>query len=444
MRLPRRFRTTPPDTTPGTTPDGSPVAADGDAARAEVHARTVDADPARTHADTAALAPGRVDVPEVSRRREEAIAGAFARLATVSWRFLLVVAAVVVLGYLAAKLWVVILPLLLALLLATVLWPPVRLLRRGGAPPALAALLAIVLALLLLVGVIAGLAPQVTGQAQELADQVAAGLEKLQGYLIGPPLNLGEERIGGAVDDVVRSLQDNAQNIASRVLTGAAAAGSLLLTALLALVLCFFYLKDGPKFLPWLCGLTGPRAAPHVDAIARRGWTTLSGFIKAQAIVGLVDAVFIGVGLALLGIPLALPLAVLVFFGAFIPIIGAVVTGALAVLVALVTNGATSALIVIGLVLLVQQLEGNVLQPILVGRTLDLHPALVILAVTAGGSLRGITGAFLAVPVVAVGGVTVRYARQQLAELVRAPGSPPHAAGQPPAPPDVPEAARAT
>lgn len=199
------------------------------------------------------------------------------------------------------------------------------------------------------------------------------------------------------------------------------AAGSLLLTGILALVLCFFYLKDGPRFLPWVSGLVGPRAAPHVSAIAQRSWVTLSGFIRAQAAVGLVDAVFIGIGLAVLGVPLALPLSVLVFFGAFIPIIGAVVTGALAALVALVTNGPVTALIVIALVLVVQQLEGNVLQPILVGRTLDLHPALVILAVTAGGTLAGIVGAFLAVPVVAVAAVAVRYARQQLAELEPAP-----------------------
>ena len=158
------------------------------------------------------------------------------------------------------------------------------------------------------------------------------------------------------------------------MLSGAVAAGSLLLTGLLALVLCFFYLKDGPKFVPWVAGLVGPRAAPHVAAVAQRSWATLSGFIKAQAAVGLVDAIFIGVGLVVLGVPLALPLAVLVFFGAFIPIIGAVFTGALAALVALVTSGPTSALIVIVLVLVVQQLEGNVLQPILVGRTLDAAP----------------------------------------------------------------------
>ena len=389
-------------------------------------------DPARTAADHAAPGPSRHEqVPEASRRREQALGAAFSRVATLSLRFLLVCAALVVLWYIVGKLWVVILPVLLGLLLATVLWPAVRFLRGKGAPPALAAAVVLLVSLLLLLGLLGGLAPQVTSQSEELADQVTAGLGQVQEYVSGPPLNLGEDQVGATVDNAIDELQSNAQNIATGVLSGAAAAGSLLVTALLALVLCFFYLKDGPKFLPWVSGLVGPRAAPHMSAVSQRSWVTLSGFIKAQAAVGFVDAVCIGIGLAVLGVPLALPLAVLVFFGAFIPIIGAVVTGVLAALVALVTQGPTTALIVIALVLVVQQLEGNVLQPILVGRTMDLHPALVIVAVTAGGTLAGITGAFLAVPVIAVAAVCVRYARQQLAEVEPGPGSPPAAAGQP-------------
>lgn len=346
--------------------------------------------------------------------REARLATAFARVALISLRFLVIVAGLVVLGYLVGAFWVVLLPIVLGLLLATVLWPPVRALRARRVPAALASLGVLLAALALLVGLVAALAPQVIGQAEELADQVTAGLERLQEGVTGPPLNLGEEQLGATVDNVIRELQDNAQNIAKRVVTGAAAAGSALLTGLLALVLCFFFLKDGPRFLPWLSGLVGPRAAPHVCTLAERWWATLSGFIKAQAAVGFVDAIFIGIGLVLLDVPLALPLAVLVFFGGFIPIVGAVVSGALAALVALVTNGVTSALLVIGLVLLVQQLEGNVLQPILVGRTLALHPAVVILAVAAGGTLAGIVGAFLAVPVAAVVAVGFRYAREQL------------------------------
>jgi putative heme transporter len=401
----------------------------------------VEADPTRTEADAVAPVPAPArPMPEHSLRREALVDRAFARLATLSLRLLLVVAALVVLGYAVARLWVIVLPVVLGLLLATVFWPPVRALRARGARPALAAGGVLVIGVLLLVALVAGLAPQVTGQAQEIADQVVAGLDDLQRRVTGPPLNLGEDAIGGAVDNVIGELQANAQQIAGRVLSGAVAAGSLLLTGLLAVVLCFFFLKDGPRFLPWVGGLVGPRAAPHVTAVSLRAWTTLSGFIKAQAAVGLVDAVAIGVGLALLGVPLALPLAVLIFFGAFIPIIGAVVTGALAALVALVTNGPTSALVVVALVLLVQQLEGNVLQPILVGRTLQLHPAVVILAVTAGGTLAGITGAFLAVPVVAVAAVSIRYARQQLATLEPGPGTPPEAAGAPAGPPAPPEA----
>jgi putative heme transporter len=400
------------------------------------------ADPTRTDADDQAPGPPPDrPLPEHSLRREALIGHAFARLATFSLRLLLVAAGVALLGYAVSRLWVIVLPVLLGLLLATVFWPAVRALRARGVRPALAAGGTLVVGVLLLLALVVGLAPQVTGQADEIADQVVAGLEDLQDRVTGPPLNLGEEALGGAVDNVIGQLQANAQQIAGRVLSGAVAAGSLLLTGLLAVVLCFFFLKDGPKFLPWLGGLVGPRAAPHVTAVGERAWTTLSGFIKAQAAVGLVDALAIGLGLVLLGVPLALPLAVLIFFGAFIPIIGAVVTGALAALIALVTNGPTSALVVVGLVLLVQQLEGNVLQPILVGRTLQLHPAVVILAVTAGGTLAGITGAFLAVPVVAVGAVAIRYGRQQVAELAPGPGTPPAAAGTPTGPPETPEQA---
>lgn len=389
-------------------------------------------DPARSAVDGDAPGPGRRrDVPEVSRRREAAVASGFAKLATLSLRFLMVATAVVVLALLLAQFWVVLLPVLLGLLLATVLWPAARFLRQHRVPPALAALGVILLAFALIAGVVALLAPQVTGQVQQLADQVTAGLADLEKRLTGPPLNLGQDRVGDAVNNVVRDLQGNAQSIAARVLSGAVAAGSLAVTGLLSLVLCFFYLKDGPRFLPWLSGLVGPRAAPHVSAIAQRSWSTLASFIRAQAAVGLIDAVFIGIALVVLGVPLALPLAVLVFFGGFVPIIGAVTTGALAALVALVSNGLTSALIVVAVILVVQQLEGNVVHPLLVGRTVDLHPALVILSVTAGGTLFGIAGAFLAVPLVAVAAVMIRYARQQLAEFAPDPDGSQLSAGQP-------------
>jgi len=351
--------------------------------------------------------------PVPAAPRNARISHATARVATWSLRFLLIAAALAVFGWLVGQLWVIVLPVLLAVLLATVLWPATRVLRRV-LPPALAALAVILSASLGLIALAAVLSERVAGQWQLLADAAAAGLADLRDLAAGPPLNLDDEQVDNLLDDAIDRLQNNADSILGGVLSGVGTAGSLLLTALLAVVLCFFYLKDGPKFLPWLATLTGPTAAPHVTEVARRSWHAVSGFIKAQALVGIIDAVAIGIGLAILGVPLALPLSVLIFFGAFIPIVGAVVTGALAALVALVTEGVTGALIVIGLVFVVQQLEGNVLQPLLVGRALQLHGALVILAVSAGGALFGIIGAFLAVPVVATATAVVRYAREQL------------------------------
>jgi predicted PurR-regulated permease PerM len=335
-----------------------------------------------------------------------------ASVATWSLRLLLTAAALVLVAWVLGKLWDAVLPIVLALLLASVLWPVTRLLRRF-LPPAVAALLTLVGALGILAGLGAILVPQVSDEWPELTDAVAAGIEDLEEYAAGPPFNLDAAALSDYVDQAVERLQANSGSIAGTVLSGVTTVGHLLVHGVLALVLCFFFLKDGPKFVPWLARWVGPVAGRHLGELSERSWGNLSGFIRAQAAVGLVDAVAIGIGLAILGVPFALPLAVLVFFGAFIPIIGAFVTGALAALVALVTNGLTSALVVVVLVLVVQQVEGHILQPILVGRALDLHAALVILAVTTGGALAGITGAFLAVPLVAVVITMVRYAREQ-------------------------------
>ncbi len=358
--------------------------------------------------------PGPRPLPTATDHRppESKLGRAAARVATWSLRLLLVVLALWVIGYVIGKLWVVVLPAFFGLLLASVLAPLSVYLRRY-LPDAVAALLVLVAGLGALAGLGAALVPIISDQSDELVDAVVQGLDDLQRLVAGPPFNLGEDQIGNLLDQAVAQLQQHARTIGGGVLTGVTTVGSLMLNAVLALVLAFFYLKDGHKFLPWVSGWVGPKAAPHVAELSRRSWATLSGFIKAQAIVGLVDAIGIGVGLALLGVPLALPLAVLVFFGAFVPIVGAFIAGALAALVALVFNGVTSALIVVALIIGVQQLEGNVLQPILVGRTLQLHAALVILAVTAGSSLAGIAGAFLAVPVFAVATTILRYGRSQ-------------------------------
>jgi putative heme transporter len=207
-------------------------------------------------------------------------------------------------------------------------------------------------------------------------------------------------------------------------------------------VLAFLFVKDGDRFLPWVRSFVGPRAGGHLYVLLDRVWGTLGGFIRGQVLVSLCDGLFIGIGLLIVGVPLALPLAVLTFFGGFVPIVGALFAGALSVLVALVSNGFTAALIVLGIVLLVQQIEGNVLQPILQGKSLQLHAAVVLLAVTAGGSLYGIPGAFLAVPVTAAAAVVLRYLFAQVDrtsedDSADAPSDPEaaKAVGLPPAPP---------
>src|SRR6476469_4206038 len=272
-------------------------------------------------------------------------------------------------------------------------------------------MLAILGLIVVAMGVIRVLEPQVTSQAQELVDRASAGLSSLQSWAAGPPFNLGPDALGGLLDKGVKELQNNSQQIAGVVIGSLGAIGSAVVTFVLALVLCFFFLKDGPRFLPWLQTWIGSRTGAHIEVVADRVWTALGQYVWSQAAVALVDGFFIGMGVWLLGVPFALPIAVLTFFGGFVPIVGAFVAGAVATLV---SNGIWTAVAVLAIVLVVQQLEGNVMQPILVGRTLKIHAAVVLTSVALGGTLFGIIGAFLAVPTVAVFQVIARYVREQL------------------------------
>ena len=349
-----------------------------------------------------------------SRDRSDLFGAGGLWLAKWSAVLLVVSAALWVVGWLVGMLWVIMLPVLLALVVATVLWPPTRLLRRIGFPPALAALTTLLGFIAVLAGVVAFIVPSVISQAPDLADSATLGVAQVQEWLEGPPINLDDEQIDNAVEAIVTQLQDSGTAIASGVFAGVATAGSILVTLGLVLVLSFFFIKDGPRFLPWLHGLAGRKAGGHLAEVLRRVWDTLGGFIRTQAIVSAIDAIFIGIGLVILGVPLTPVLMTLTFLGGFIPIVGAFVAGALAVLVALVANGFTTAVIVLAIILAVQQIEGNVLQPILQSKSMNLHAAIVLLAVTAGGSIFGIIGAFLAVPVAAATAVLLRYINEQI------------------------------
>ncbi|MEE2035306.1 AI-2E family transporter [Rhodococcus chondri] len=335
-------------------------------------------------------------------------------LAKWSAGLVIIAAAAVVLGWIIQKMWVIVLPVALAIVVATILWPPTRGMTKRGVPPAAAAGLTLVAFFAIFAGIIAGIAPSVISQVPDLANKATEGINKVQDWVKGPPINLRDEQLDSAVAAVVERLQGSAASIAGGVFSGVTTAGSMLITLALVLVLTFFFIKDGPRFLPWLHRVSGSRAGTHLDEVLTRMWSTLGGFIRTQALVSLIDAVFIGIGLVILGVPLAPVLAILTFIGGFIPIVGAFVAGALAVLVALVANGFTTALIVLALIIAVQQIEGNVLQPVLQSKSMNLHAVVVLLAVTAGSSLFGIVGAFLAVPVAAVAAVVIRYLGEQI------------------------------
>ncbi|MFF0490791.1 AI-2E family transporter [Nocardia sp. NPDC004068] len=334
-----------------------------------------------------------------------------------------------VLSFLLAKVWVAVLPVLLALIVATVLWPPTRWLTGRGLPPAAAAAITMIGFLGVFAGIVALIVPSVVDQVPELADRSTDGINTVRDWLRGPPFNVRDEQLNSATDAIVSRLQSSSERIASGVFSGVSTATNALVTLFLVLVLTFFFVKDGPRFVPWTRTLFGRRGAAHVEEVLDRIWSTLGGFIRTQAVVSMIDAVFIGAGLVILHVPLALVLAVITFLGGFVPMVGAFVAGALAVLVALVGNGFTTALIVLGIIIAVQQLEGNVLQPVLQSRSMKLHAVVVLLAVTAGGSLFGIVGAFLAVPVAAVVAVVVRY----LGEQIDAATAPPERAAPDPA-----------
>lgn len=362
-----------------------------------------------------ATAEADVDAPARPRLDRGVVIGeGITWLARWSVRMLLIALGAALLWWLLSKLWVGVFPVLLALLITTVMWPPTAWLRRRRVPSPLAAVIVLVGSLAVFFGVLGAITPSLVSQSGELADSGSKGLSDLQKRLGQAPFNIDSATIDQGVDTATTWLQARGGDIASGALAGASAVGGGLITLILVLVLAFFFLKDGPEFLPFVRRVSGERAGAHLTEVATRSWNTLSGFIRTQALVSGVDAVFIGIGLVVLGVPLAFPLAILTFFAGFIPIVGAISVGALSVLVALVAKGPTTAVFVLVLIIAVQQLESNVLQPFLQGRSMQLHAGVILLAVAVGGTVFGIVGAFLAVPFAAVAAVILRYLSEQV------------------------------
>lgn len=347
--------------------------------------------------------------------RTEVIADGVRVLAQWSLRLLIIAAATFASFYLIQQFWRGLLPLILALIVCTVLWPPTLALRKAGLHPGVAALLTILASFGAFGTLIWMIAPDIGRQSQTLYFQAFEGIQTLQIWAQGPPLNLDADELNQQINRAVQWVQQRSGSIAGEIFSGIGAATSALVTLGMVLVLTFFFLKDGDRFLPWLRSVVGRRAGWHLTEWLTRSWITLGGFIRAQAIVSLVDAVFIGLGLVIVGVPMALALAVLTFIAGFVPLVGAFVAGFLAVLVALVSLGVTEAIIVLVIIIVVQQLEGNILSPMLQSKAMDLHPVIILFSVTVGGSLFQIVGALLAVPFAAMVAVLLRYLQDMTA-----------------------------
>lgn len=324
---------------------------------------------------------------------------------------LIIAATVLAMLWLLAALRLVVLPVLLALVLTTMLAPPAAWLKRRGLPDGLAALVTLLAGLLLIVGGLTLLAPSVAKGFDDLDLGISGGLEEVQRWLTNGPLHLSDARVTAALERLQDQLRGNVGALTQGALAGALLVAEVIATVLIAIVLAFFFVKDGPQIWRWLSELAPESHRATIDRAGRASWKALGGFLRGQSIVALFDATFIGLALVLIGVPLVLPLAILTFAGAYVPIVGATVTGVAAGLVALVTGGPIDMLLVGAAVLLVQQVEGNVLQPYIVGRTVRVHPVAILLALTTGGVVGGILGILVAAPVAAVVAAVLRVVR---------------------------------
>ena len=234
-----------------------------------------------------------------------------------------------------------------------------------------------------------------------LVEQVTRSIDSLRSWLIEGPAHLSREQIDNAGNTAIKALRDNQEKLTTGALSTAATLTEIITGAFLVLFTLIFLLHGGRNIYGFVTRIVPAGARDRVRDAGRAGFGSLIGYVRATFLVALVDAVGIGTGLAIMGVPLALPLASLVFLGAFIPLVGAVISGFLAVIVALLAKGFVYALITLGLIIAVQQLEAHVLQPFVMGRAVAIHPLAIVLAIAAGGVLAGIVGALLAVPLLA-------------------------------------------
>ncbi|MFJ3907396.1 AI-2E family transporter [Streptomyces vinaceus] len=350
--------------------------------------------------------------------------------AEVSWRLLLLAGMLWVVMKVISEVRLVVLAFAAALLVTALLQPFVVRLRRLGLPRGLATAVTAILGFVV-IGLVGWFVVwQVMENLDDLSNRVREGINELKTWALDSPFHVTEKQINDIAKNLSETIGTNTEQITSAGLQGVTVLVEVLTGILLAMFSTLFLLYDGKRIWTWVLGLVPAAARPGVAGAGPRAWRTLTAYVRGTVLVALIDAIFIGLGIYFLKVPMAVPLAVFIFLFAFIPLVGAVVSGALAVVVALVTQGPWTALMVLAVVLAVQQIEGHVLQPFILGRAVRVHPLAVVLSVAAGGMVAGIGGAVVAVPLVAVTNTVVvylrAYSRDQLLHGAAAIGPGPH------------------
>ena len=331
-----------------------------------------------------------------------------------SWRILALVGVIALFIYLIIQLRGIVVPFMVAILLAALLVPLVQFLQRHGWPKGLAVAVAEIGLIALVSGLVVLVVLQIRSGFPDLQRQTLQAYDDFKQFLLSSPLHLTESDISDYVGQTWTAIQKDSEALVSGAVSVGSSAGHFLAGMLLTLFATLFMLIDGKGIWAWFVRLFPRRARRAIDGSGRAGWVTLTNFVRVQIFVAFVDAVGIGLGAYILGLffggfPLVIPIAVAVFLGSFIPVVGAVLTGVLAVFIALVYLNPFAALLMLAIVILVQQIEGHVLQPFVMGTAVKVHPLAVVFAVAAGGFLAGIPGALFAVPVVATLNVMVNY-----------------------------------
>jgi predicted PurR-regulated permease PerM len=331
------------------------------------------------------------------------------------WRFVATSAAVSIVLYACTFLWMAVLPVLLGGVLATLLEPVARFLRRLSVPRVLAGALSVLLSIVFVVGAGFVFGFGVAEEFSRLSEAMEGGYRQAV-HWSAEVAGVSRETVRGWIDHSVGELQSYAGNIAKQVVTGVRGVAQGIAVVAVTLVFTWFFTWDGDKQFEHVVKLLPRNQRPHARELGERIWTTVGGYMRGMVIIAAADAALLGLGLWIIGLPLILPLMLLMFTGAFIPFVGPVVTGVMACLVAFGNGGITTVGFVVLVVVAVQQIEGNLLHPFIMGRAVQLHPAVILFAITAGGVLAGVVGVFLAIPMAASLACIFGYIREQQAE----------------------------